>query len=168
MTDHDLYDVLGLNADCSFDEIKVAYRKMARKFHPDLNPSAEAAERIKIINIAYDILSDPAKREKYDFMRKYGAYSNVYSANYGESVEFTSLSEFFEFLSGLPPEELEKIREQLFNQLFNNFVIGLREFGERITRNIRNNIRNSFINAEKTAQTIFDLLTFGLFKRRSR
>lgn len=63
----DYYKVLGLNKNASFDDIKKAYRKLARKHHPDLNPNDKASEkRFKEINEANEVLSDPEKRKKYD------------------------------------------------------------------------------------------------------
>src|SRR5918999_2128949 len=63
----DLYDVLGVTKSASPDEIKKAYRKLARKYHPDKNPGdSEAEERFKEIQGAYDVLSDPEKRKHYD------------------------------------------------------------------------------------------------------
>ena len=64
------YEALGLRPDASADEIKRAYRKMARKYHPDVNPGAEAAEKFKAAGAAYDILRDAEKRAAYD---RYGA-----------------------------------------------------------------------------------------------
>jgi curved DNA-binding protein len=65
----DYYEVLGVPRTASADDIKRAYRQLARKHHPDLKPAAErtrAAERFKEINEAYEVLSDPDKRGKYD------------------------------------------------------------------------------------------------------
>jgi curved DNA-binding protein len=65
----DYYEVLGVPRTASADDIKRAYRQLARKHHPDLKPAAErtqAAERFKEINEAYEVLSDADKRGKYD------------------------------------------------------------------------------------------------------
>lgn len=63
----DLYEVLGVTPEASADEIKKAYRKLARESHPDANPDdPEAEARFKDLSAAYEILSDPDKRERYD------------------------------------------------------------------------------------------------------
>lgn len=63
----DYYEVLGLGKNASDAEIKSAYRKLAKKYHPDLNPGdKEAEERFKEVNEANDVLSDPQKRQRYD------------------------------------------------------------------------------------------------------
>ena len=61
-----LYQTLEVSENASQDEIKKAYRKLARKYHPDVNKQKEAEEKFKEINAAYEILSDPDKRAQYD------------------------------------------------------------------------------------------------------
>lgn len=62
----DYYEILGVKRDASESEIKSAYRKLARKFHPDVNKTKEAESKFKDINEAYEVLGDKAKRQRYD------------------------------------------------------------------------------------------------------
>ncbi len=74
-TTRDFYEVLGVPEKASQDEIKKAYRKLAKQHHPDANPDdPKAAERFKEIGEAYSVLSDPEKRKQYDQMRRLGAF----------------------------------------------------------------------------------------------
>ena len=78
MQGKDFYAVLGVKDTAPAAEIKSAYRKLAKRYHPDKNPGDQAAEkRFKEISEAYEVLGDDAKRQKYDQLRKYGAGSGV-------------------------------------------------------------------------------------------
>ena len=66
MEKRDYYDVLGLSKGASDDEIKKAYRKQAKKYHPDVNKEADAEAKFKEINEAYEVLSDPQKKSTFD------------------------------------------------------------------------------------------------------
>ena len=68
----DYYDTLGVGPTAGDAEIKTAYRRLARKFHPDVSKEAGAEERFKAINEAYEALRDPAKRKAYDQLRSRG------------------------------------------------------------------------------------------------
>src|SRR4026209_2423702 len=71
----DFYSVLGVSSTASQDEIKKAYRKLAKKYHPDANASdPKAAERFKEISEANNVLGDAEKRKQYDEMRRLGAF----------------------------------------------------------------------------------------------
>lgn len=68
MKDH--YAALGVDADATEAVLKSAYRRKASQFHPDRNPSADAAEQFRTVQQAYDILSDPVKRREHDENRR--------------------------------------------------------------------------------------------------
>ncbi len=74
MPDKDLYKILGVSETAAPDEIKKAYRRLAKKYHPDANPGNRSAEEhFKDISSAYEVLGDANKRKQYDQLRKYGA-----------------------------------------------------------------------------------------------
>jgi DnaJ-class molecular chaperone len=73
------YDTLGVSSDANEHEIKKAYRALSLKYHPDRNPSAEAAEKIREINDAYETLSDAAKRKQYDNEQRFGGGGNPFA-----------------------------------------------------------------------------------------
>lgn len=85
MADH--YETLGVSRDASTDEIKKAYRRLARELHPDVNPSEEAAERFKSVTHAYDVLSDPSERQRYDLgdsgMGGAGGFGDIFETFFG-------------------------------------------------------------------------------------
>lgn len=66
MSKRDFYDVLGVDKNASTDEVKKAYRKLARKYHPDVNKETDAEAKFKEVKEAYDTLSDPQKKTHYD------------------------------------------------------------------------------------------------------
>lgn len=104
----DYYEVLGVDKNASEKEIKSAYRKLAKKYHPDLNPDNESAqERFKEINEAYEVLSDKDKKQKYDTFGSAGGFSNganfdpsQYGYSYSTNGSGGDFSDFFNMFFG--------------------------------------------------------------------
>jgi curved DNA-binding protein len=71
----DYYKILGVKVDAEAKEIKTAYRKLARKYHPDMNPDKDAEDKFKEVAEAYEVLKDAGRRAEFDELRKYGAQS---------------------------------------------------------------------------------------------
>src|SRR5918994_4643894 len=96
----DHYKTLGVDKKASADEIKKAYRKLARQYHPDTNKEPGAEDRFKQISEAYDTLGDPEKRKKYDRGGSIFAGGNPFGAGGGGSSTASDFGSFSDILSG--------------------------------------------------------------------
>jgi molecular chaperone DnaJ len=74
MAKRDYYEILGVSRSASTEDIKKAYRRLARKYHPDVNKAADAAQRFAEVHEAYDVLTDKDKRQKYDYLGHAGLH----------------------------------------------------------------------------------------------
>ncbi|KTD31227.1 curved DNA binding protein DnaJ [Legionella moravica] len=106
--DKDYYKIMGVSSDASDKDIKTAYRKLARKYHPDISKEPDAEEKFKEMGEAYEILRDPVKRAEYDQYIKnrefnQRAYQSTGHAGAGRSHQYEDVqfdSDFFESLFG--------------------------------------------------------------------
>ena len=100
MTNRDYYDILGIPRNASTEDIKAAFRKLARQYHPDVSKEADAEERFKEINEAYGVLSDPQKRTRYDQFGRAGLGEMGGMPDYA-TMDFSDIFEqFFGFNMG--------------------------------------------------------------------
>lgn len=107
----DYYKILGVGTDADLKAIKTAYRKLARKYHPDVSSETDAAERFKEVAEAYEVLGDEKKRAEYDEIRKYGGRqqgpgtggfggSGSFNGGQGSSYNEQDFSDFFSSIFG--------------------------------------------------------------------
>lgn len=99
MSQRDFYEVLGVSKDASSDEIKKAYRKLARKYHPDVNKSDDAETKFKEVKEAYDVLSDDQKRSNYD---RFGHAdpNQGFGQGFGGEGDFGGFGDIFDMFFG--------------------------------------------------------------------
>jgi DnaJ-class molecular chaperone len=153
----DYYDVLGVSRGASEDEVKKAYRKLARENHPDRNPGDKQAEaRFKEIQDAYDVLSDKAKREQYDRFGFTGPGSGFPGGEEGTPFTFRwgggggAPSGFDQ----MDPEQAAQAAE-IFSQMFGGGVGGMGDlFGRRGRAGGGNRRRRAAPEAEATTAEV--------------
>jgi len=129
------YKILGVPEDASEEQIKKAFRKGARKYHPDINPdNPEAEENFKKLNEAYQVLSDPEKRQKYD---QFGSNWKQYNQAGGAPEDFN----WSQWTAGPPQDKsstygTRRVSPEEFEQIFGQggvaFLISSRPFSEQL------------------------------------
>ncbi|MDN5330995.1 MAG: molecular chaperone DnaJ [Tepidanaerobacteraceae bacterium] len=142
MSKKDYYEILGVGKDATEEEIKKAYRKLARQYHPDVNKSPDAAEKFKEINEAYQVLSDPQKRAMYDKFGHAGVDPNAAQGDFGGG----GFGDFGDFDFG----------RDIFGDIFDSFFGGFGEprkkgpvRGADIRYDLEITLEEAFLGAEK-------------------
>jgi molecular chaperone DnaJ len=120
MAEKDYYKILGVGKNATKEEIKKAYKKLAKKYHPDLNKSKDAAEKFKEINEAAAVLADDEKRSQYD---QFGTTADQFGA--GRGFEGFDFSDFMSDIGGFGFD---------FDSIFESFLGGSSPFRTRRTR----------------------------------
>ncbi|MSN95999.1 DnaJ domain-containing protein [Campylobacter sp. FMV-PI01] len=118
-----LYETLGVSKNASNEDIKKAYRRLARKYHPDINKEKEAEEKFKEINAAYEILSDESKRKQYD----------IYGDNMFGGQNFSDFAR-----NSANMGDLDEILKNIFERGFKNssFDFDFGSFGGNFSENL--------------------------------
>ena len=127
MADKDYYNTLGVNRDASERELKQAYRRLARKYHPDVNPGDKSAEaKFKEINEAYEVLSDKEKRQKYDQFGDQWQYAGQFKQRERQKTPFWNYNRGGATSFNLDDDDLASLFGELFQQR------GTRTYGRRV------------------------------------
>jgi curved DNA-binding protein CbpA len=115
------YEVLGINRLATAESIKVAYRAQSRKYHPDVNSDPKAEERFKAIGLAYEVLSDPVKREVYDLHSSTGIPTDTHRESESSNME-ASLDDLLrsveDFLLNFERQTTDQSRRSLWKIIF--------------------------------------------------
>lgn len=126
MSNNNYYQELNVNKDASEQEIKASYRKLAFEYHPDRNKGEQAADKMKAVNEAYAVLSDPDKRRQYDmFYQQYGdGARNYFRQNFSDQDIFrgSDIQQIFEEMArGFGLRGFEDIFKDFYGQGYQTF-----------------------------------------------
>jgi DnaJ-class molecular chaperone len=160
----DYYKILGVERTADDTAIKQAYRKLARKYHPDLNKSKGAAERFKEINEAHEVLSDPEKRRRYDTLgpdwQRYaqappggpgGPFPGGFRVEFGgDAGDLGGFSEFFRTIFGDLGARQGRVRDEDLADLLSGRRRGGRPRGEDVHATIQISLEDAFSGTRRT------------------
>lgn len=134
------YEILGVDRGASFDEIKKAFRKLARKYHPDVSKEQDAEQRMKEVNEAYTVLSDPEKRAAYDQLGSGYSQGQEFRAPPGWDAGFEfsgrggDFSDFFSELFGRMGRRGEDHHAKIMLDIEDAFVGTVRQISLRVPK----------------------------------
>ena len=166
----DYYEVLGVDRSASDDEIKKAYRKMSRKYHPDI-AGPEFEDKFKEVNNAYDVLSDPKKRQMYDAgvdpndLNAGGMHGGGFGGGFGDMGDIFSMftGGGFGGTGGVPTPRTQPGRDALVSA-----TIDLKTATPRTSRSTRSACaRNAAAPAARTAHSPHNVPTATVRDMRS-
>lgn len=140
----DYYKIMGLERSANQDEIKRAYRKLARKYHPDVSKEQNAEEKFKELGEAYDVLRDPEKKAKYDqygqYWKEQGQANQQANSGYHQQFDENQAADFEDFLNSI-------FRERSRHQYDTHF-----EQAQDIHAKLVISLQDSYLGSEKTLQ----------------
>lgn len=148
----DYYKIMGVEKNASAEEIKRSYRKLARKYHPDVSKEANAEEKFKELGEAYEVLKDPEKRAKYD---QYGQYWQSQGQQEYEPQGARQGYQFYEAgggAAGVPPGFEEFINSIFGQRGYQQQAHPFYEQAQDIHAKLNISLMDSFAGAEKTLQ----------------
>ncbi len=132
----DYYKILGVEKTATADEVKKAYRKLARKYHPDTNKSRDAETKFKEVSEAYEVLKDPEKRKKYDTL---GSSYSRFRTQGGAANDF----HWSDWYNDAFNQQTRTSKRQTVNDFFNSGA-GVSDFFERIFSSTSNKGKNFY------------------------
>lgn len=147
----DYYETLGVSRSASVDDVKKAYRKLARQYHPDVNRDPKAENKFKEIGEAYEVLSDPEKRKKYDSL----------GSNWQQGQEFTPPpgwgfyeapkgGKYYSFSSGQDGSDFSDFFESLFGGQFKKSGFSRSMRGQDHEAEFNISLRDAYFGAKKS------------------
>lgn len=149
----DYYKILGIAENCTEAELKCAYRKLARKWHPDIAGNTEnVVSKFKEINEAYEVLSDKVKKAEYDTINKYYNYSSEKSENKNERVTRPDFDKKTEYKNKKSEENINKSddKKQNFNFNWEELLSKYKEYTNKYTNSSTR--QSNFTSEESNAK----------------
>lgn len=148
----DYYKVMGLDRTADQDEIKRAYRKLARKYHPDVSQEADAENKFKELGEAYEVLHDPDKRAKYDQYGQHWQEAQNQQQHHQQQQSYNSRDQ----------ADFEEFINQAFRQRYQQTETSWYDKGQDIHARLSISLEDSFHGAEKSLQLqIPDIDAYG-------